>query len=58
MTIRIGANPALLARKYRNRISHVHTKDMRPDMRAQSAAGDWSFLDSVIAGVYTAPTRT
>jgi inosose dehydratase len=58
MTIRIGANPALLARKSRNRTSHVHTKGMRPEVRAQSAAGDWSFLDSVIGGVYAAPTRT
>jgi sugar phosphate isomerase/epimerase len=24
-----GANPAALARRYRNRISHVHTKDVR-----------------------------
>jgi inosose dehydratase len=50
-----GADPAALARKYRSRIFHVHTKDVRPDVRAQSEAGDWSFLDSVIAGVYTVP---
>jgi myo-inosose-2 dehydratase len=50
-----GSDPAALARKYRARISHVHTKDVRPDVRAQSEAHDWSFLDSVIAGVYTVP---
>jgi myo-inosose-2 dehydratase len=50
-----GSNPAALAKRYRERISHVHTKDVRPDIRAQSEAGDWSFLDSVIAGVYTVP---
>lgn len=50
-----GADPAALARHYRDRIGHVHTKDVRADIRAQSEAGDWSFLDSVIAGVYTVP---
>jgi inosose dehydratase len=50
-----GADPAALARRYRGRISHVHTKDVRSDVRAQAEAGDWSFLDSVIVGVYTVP---
>ncbi len=50
-----GADPADLARRYRTRISHVHTKDVRPDVRQQSEAADLSFLDSVIAGVYTVP---
>ncbi len=50
-----GANPAALARQYRDRISHVHTKDVRADVRAQADAADWSFLDSVLAGVYTVP---
>jgi myo-inosose-2 dehydratase len=50
-----GADPAALARRYRSRISHVHTKDVRADVREQSEAADWSFLDSVIAGVYTVP---
>jgi myo-inosose-2 dehydratase len=50
-----GSDPAALAKKYRTRIRHVHTKDVRPDIRKKSEAGDWSFLDSVIAGVYTVP---
>jgi inosose dehydratase len=50
-----GSDPAALAKKYRARIRHVHTKDVRPDVRKQAEAGDWSFLDSVIAGVYTVP---
>ena len=50
-----GADPAALAKRYLPRISHVHTKDVRADVRARSEAGDWSFLDSVIAGVYTVP---
>lgn len=50
-----GADPVELARKYRKRISHVHCKDVRPAIRKESDAKDWSFLDSVLAGVYTVP---
>jgi myo-inosose-2 dehydratase len=48
-----GANPAELARRYRSRISHVHTKDVRREVMERSRAQGWSFLDSVIEGVYT-----
>jgi sugar phosphate isomerase/epimerase len=44
-----------LARRYRRRIGHVHTKDVRPEVMAASRAGDWSFLQSVVAGVFTVP---
>ena len=37
------------------RISHVHTKDVRKAVMEKSKAEDWSFLDSVIEGVYTVP---
>lgn len=50
-----GADPVRLARLYRDRIGHVHAKDVREDVRAESERGDWSFLDSVLAGVYTVP---
>ena len=50
-----GADPAVLARKYRSRISHVHCKDVRPAVRKEAEQKDWSFLDAVIAGVYTVP---
>ena len=50
-----GADPAALARRYRARISHVHTKDVRKAVMERSQAKDWSFLDSVIDGVYTVP---
>jgi inosose dehydratase len=50
-----GSDPADLARRYRSRISHVHTKDVRAEVRARSDAEGWSFLDSVLAGVYTVP---
>ncbi len=50
-----GADPAWLATLYRERISHVHTKDVRANVSAKADAADWSFLDSVLAGVYTVP---
>ena len=50
-----GADPATLARRYRERISHVHAKDVRADVMARAIAGDWSFLASVVEGVYTVP---
>jgi myo-inosose-2 dehydratase len=50
-----GADPAALARRYRDRISHVHTKDVRREVMLRSNAQGWSFLDSVLAGVYTVP---
>jgi inosose dehydratase len=50
-----GGDPVAVARKWGHRVEHVHCKDVRPAMLEQSRAGDWSFLDSVIAGVYTVP---
>lgn len=50
-----GADPVALARKYKKRISHVHCKDVRPAIRKEADQKDWSFLDAVIAGVYTVP---
>ena len=50
-----GVDPAVLAERYRDRISHVHTKDVRAAVMRRAAAEDWSFLKSVIEGVYTVP---
>jgi myo-inosose-2 dehydratase len=55
-----GADPAALASAYRERIGHVHCKDVREAQLRQSNAGDWSFLDSILGmgddlGVYTVP---
>ncbi len=50
-----GSDPAVLARRYRSRISHVHTKDVRADVMATAKAQRLSFLDAVIAGVFTVP---
>lgn len=50
-----GADPAALARRHRARIAHLHAKDMRADVMARAKAERLSFLDAVIAGVFTVP---
>jgi inosose dehydratase len=50
-----GADPAALARRHRGRISHVHAKDVRRDIMERARRSHLSFLDAVIAGVFTVP---
>ena len=55
-----GADPAALARRYRDRIGHVHCKDVREAKMKEASARDLSFLDAIIGlgselGVYTVP---
>jgi inosose dehydratase len=50
-----GADPAALAYRHGRRISHVHCKDVRDDVLAWVQAADVSFLDAVVAGVFTVP---
>ncbi len=49
------ADPTALAARHRARIAHVHCKDVRRSVMATAQARDWSFLDSVVAGVFTVP---
>jgi inosose dehydratase len=50
-----GADPAALAGRHRARISHVHAKDVRRDVMERARRERLSFLDAVIAGVFTVP---
>jgi inosose dehydratase len=50
-----GADPGALARRHRARIAHVHCKDVRPGVMDRVLRDDSSFLDAVVAGVYTVP---
>lgn len=50
-----GADPVALARRYAARITHVHCKDLRPEILVEVRAQDLSFLDAVIAGIFTVP---
>ena len=50
-----GADPVVLARRWCERIGHVHCKDVRPDVPHEARQRDLSFLDAVIVGVFTVP---
>ena len=50
-----GADPAAVSARWAHRINHVHAKDVRPAVLRQARDGRWSFLDSVVAGVFTVP---
>jgi myo-inosose-2 dehydratase len=50
-----GADPATLARRYRARIAHVHAKDLRRAVCERATGEKWSFLQAVLAGVFTVP---
>jgi inosose dehydratase len=50
-----GADPVEVATRHARRIAHVHCKDVRPDVLADVRNRDTSFLDAVLAGVFTVP---
>ncbi len=50
-----GADPAAIAARYRQRINHIHCKDVRRDVLARARAADTSFLGAVLDGVFTVP---
>ncbi len=50
-----GGDPLAVVRRHGGRIVHVHCKDVRADALADARARDSSFLDAVLAGVFTVP---
>jgi myo-inosose-2 dehydratase len=50
-----GIDPVKLGHRYAARISHIHAKDVREAICERARAEDWSFLRSVVAGVFTVP---
>src|SRR5260221_5077917 len=50
-----GADPLAVARHHSGRINHVHCKDVRSDVLERVRGADASFLDAVVAGVFTVP---
>ena len=50
-----GADPVELANRYADRIAHVHCKDIREIILKRMQNRDSSFLDAVLAGVFTVP---
>lgn len=50
-----GGDPVRAARNHAKRVTHFHAKDIRADVMADVKARRLSFLDSVLAGVFTVP---
>ncbi len=50
-----GGDPVAVARRHAKRIVHVHCKDVRRDVMTDVLAGDRSFLNAVLDGVFTVP---
>ena len=50
-----GIDAAALIRRHPERVAHVHTKDVRRAVFARAQAERLSFLDGVLAGMFTAP---
>ena len=50
-----GSDPVKLAEKYMNRVSHLHAKNVRPDIAKQVEEEGLSFLEGVRRGVFTVP---
>ena len=50
-----GGDPVDVLKRHIARVCHVHCKDVRPEVAAQARKQDWSFLNSVLKGVFTVP---
>jgi len=50
-----GGNAVDVLNKHIARVCHVHCKDVRPEVAREARRQDWSFLDSVLRGVFTVP---
>ncbi len=48
-------DPVKVMSKYIDRIGHIHLKDLRKDVVAESRKNKWSFLESVRNGCFTVP---
>ena len=50
-----GADPAELARKYMDRVTHIHAKNIRPEIMREVRERNLSFLQGVRMGAFTVP---
>jgi inosose dehydratase len=50
-----GADPAEVARKYMGRVTHIHAKNIRPEIMREVRAQNLSFLEGVRRGAFTVP---
>ena len=50
-----GGDPMAAAKRHAARVVHVHCKDIRADVMAETKRRDLPFLEAVLAGVFTVP---
>jgi inosose dehydratase len=50
-----GGDPAKVLARHSGRVVHVHCKDIRRDLLNRAIAEDMTFIQAVIAGVFTVP---
>lgn len=50
-----GGDWLALTERHARRVVHVHCKDIRPEVLKDARARDLSFLDAILAGVFTVP---
>ncbi len=50
-----GTDPAEVAGKYMDRVTHIHAKNIRPEIMREVCAQGLSFLEGVRRGVFTVP---
>jgi inosose dehydratase len=48
-----GGNPEALLDRHLERVVHVHCKDVRADVLTRARNEDMSFMDAVLAGIFT-----
>jgi inosose dehydratase len=53
-----GADPEQIARRYMDRVTHIHCKNVRPDVAQQVRDQNLSFLEGVRRGAFTVPGDT
>jgi inosose dehydratase len=51
-----GADPAEVARKYMDRVTHIHAKNIRPAIMREVREKKLSFLEGVRRGAFTVPS--
>ena len=50
-----GADPEAIARNYMDRVTHIHCKNVRPEIAREVRDGNLSFLEGVRRGAFTVP---
>ncbi len=50
-----GGDWLAVTERHAARVAHVHCKDVRPGVLAHARSTDLSFLDAIVAGVFTVP---